>query len=68
MLAWLLDPGETHGVGRAFLNWFLGGVNESIRDRVAQRAETGSWGDRFFDASPKSRCLWSGLRMASIRC
>ena len=37
VLAWLLDPGETHGVGRAFLNWFLGGVNESIRDRVAQR-------------------------------
>ena len=30
VLAWLLDPGETHGAGRAFLDWFLGVVNESI--------------------------------------
>ena len=37
VLAWLLDPRETHGVGRAFLDWFLGGVNESIRDHGAQR-------------------------------
>jgi hypothetical protein len=36
VLAWLLDPGETHGVGRAFLDWFLGAVTESIRDRGAQ--------------------------------
>ena len=37
VLAWLLDPGETHGVGRAFLDWFLGEVNESIPQGVAQR-------------------------------
>lgn len=36
VLAWLLDPRETHGVGRAFLDWLLGAVNESIRDRGAQ--------------------------------
>lgn len=24
VMAWLLDPGETHGVGRGFLEWFLG--------------------------------------------
>ena len=37
VVAWLLDPGETHGVGRAFLDWFLGEVNESIPHRGAQR-------------------------------
>ena len=37
VLAWLLDPGETHGVGRAFLDWFLGVVNESIADRGGQQ-------------------------------
>ena len=37
MLAWLLDPGQTHGIGRAFLDWFLGKVNKSISDRGAQR-------------------------------
>lgn len=37
VLAWLLDPGETHGVGRAFLDWYLGGVNESIPHGDAQR-------------------------------
>ena len=24
VMAWLLDPGETHGIGRGFLEWFLG--------------------------------------------
>ena len=24
VMAWLLDPNETHGIGRAFLEWFLG--------------------------------------------
>ena len=24
VMAWLLDPGETHGVGRVFLEWLLG--------------------------------------------
>ena len=24
VMAWLLDPGETHGIGREFLEWFLG--------------------------------------------
>ena len=24
VMAWLLDPNETHGAGRAFLEWFLG--------------------------------------------
>ena len=37
VLAWLLDPGQTHGIGRAFLDWFLGKVNKSISDRGAQR-------------------------------
>lgn len=37
VLGWLLDPGETHGVGRAFLDRFLGEVNESITDRGEQR-------------------------------
>lgn len=37
VLAWLLDPGETHGVGRAFLDWFLGEVNESIPHSDEQR-------------------------------
>ena len=37
VMAWLLDPGETHGVGRAFLEWFLGEVNESIMDAGARR-------------------------------
>lgn len=37
VLAWLLDPGETHGVDRAFLDWFLGEVNESIPRRGEQR-------------------------------
>ena len=37
VLAWLLDPGETHGVGRGFLDWFLREVNESITDLGAQR-------------------------------
>ena len=23
VMAWLLDPGETHGIGRGFLEWFL---------------------------------------------
>lgn len=36
VVAWLLDPGETHGAGRAFLDWFLGEVNESIADAGAQ--------------------------------
>ncbi len=26
VMAWLLDPGETHGIGRGFLEWFLGRV------------------------------------------
>ena len=39
VLAWLLDPGETHGVGRAFLDWFLGEVNESIPRRGEQRVQ-----------------------------
>ena len=26
VMAWLLDPNETHGIGRAFLEWFLGQV------------------------------------------
>jgi hypothetical protein len=26
VVAWLLDPDETHGIGRAFLEWFLGEV------------------------------------------
>ena len=37
VIAWLLDPGETHGVGHAFLGWFLGEVNESITDAGARR-------------------------------
>lgn len=37
VMAWLLDPGETHGVGRAFLDWFLGAVNKSITDAGARR-------------------------------
>ena len=37
VLAWLLDPGETHGIRRAFLAWFLGRVSESIPDRGEQR-------------------------------
>ena len=37
VLAWLLDPGQTHGIGRTFLDWFLGKVNKSISDRGAQR-------------------------------
>ena len=37
VLAWLLDPGQTHGIGRAFLDWFLGKVNKSISDRGVQR-------------------------------
>ena len=37
VLAWLLDPGETHGVGRAFLAWFLGEVYESIAEPGEQR-------------------------------
>ena len=24
VMAWLLDPGESHGIGRGFLEWFLG--------------------------------------------
>ncbi len=26
VMAWLLDPSETHGIGRGFLEWFLGQV------------------------------------------
>ena len=37
VLAWLLDPGQTHGIGRAFLDWFLAKVNKSMSDRGAQR-------------------------------
>ena len=39
VLAWLLDPGQTHGIGRAFLDWFLGKVNKSISDRGTQRVQ-----------------------------
>ena len=41
VLAWLLRPGGTHGIGPRFLKWFVGRVNDQLPARDRVRPETG---------------------------
>ncbi|MCZ0935075.1 MAG: PD-(D/E)XK nuclease family protein [Gemmatimonadetes bacterium] len=42
VMAWLLDPNETHGIGRAFLEWFLGQAR--LPGRLPERIVRGDGG------------------------
>ena len=40
VLAWLLRPGDTHGLGARFLEWFVGQVNERLVSANAESLPT----------------------------
>lgn len=46
VMAWLLDPGETHGIGRGFLEWFLGEVKPTGKAGLPGNIVSGDGGQR----------------------
>ncbi len=69
VLAWLLQSSETHGVGSAFLEWFVAHVRERLRDGDAkplpelgfEASSVGVWRERdYVDATlafEREKCL-----------